>query len=815
MNTNKINTKLLATITIMLLFASAMLAVVPAANATISVAVSPGTVQVGGKITATGNVSNPGATVSIYIDNLEIANRLNATRATSSANATYSIDANIPELKKGAHDILVVEEVGNVFGSGQSASAPITIGEKLTLTLSKDIRGATVEIKGTGFTPHSTGGQNNTLAFRFYNTTGNVTDMVLPTSPSAVRPNVNGTFTAYFTVPNLDYGSYTVSAITASGSASDSATAAFAIGPVITLSPNNGLAGTQITIKGRGFTPGTTLTTLNFTSGAVLRLLNESVITIDGAGEFEANALVHSGAYGTHTIAAQAVGGLSGEASFRISNNANGHITVSPIAGYPTTPAGPGDLITVTGSNFATIAGTKVTLTLTQTGAPSYHLGEVTTNSDGTFTAEFIVPTSGTGEYNVTAMDAYGITGSAPFGVSILSVGLYDDVTAAPITYDVTTGMNTTIKGTGFNVFGDSYYTANITIDGKIIPNGQNVGHQYVNGGISAIIGAVGSTMEPGTYTVGITAYVHRLGGGGQPAVIGYIRAETKMTVSKTAEVTVSPQIAPRNSTVLVEGAYFTNNSAVTIRIFNATTGVQVGSSYTATVGTNKTSGIFARNITIPIDFKLGDYIINVTDTNRVTAKTTLTVAKVSINITLGSNTYAQGDIATFQLTSNTAPIGSIKVYDSSGATFATIPLTTANWVKNGNSYSYQQSGSAGGVPFGAMIQLASDARTGAWKWEADVQDANEPQKYNGTFTVNAKTATPTPPPTATATTAPSTPPSTTAPTSAPPTAPATSAPADKGTDRTTLIIIVAVVALIVGVIAVFLFVTMRRKIAN
>jgi hypothetical protein len=435
---------------------------------------------------------------------------------------------------------------------------------------------------------------------------------------------------------------------------------------------------------------------------------------------------------------------------------------------------------------------------LTQAGAPSYPLGKTTTNSDGTFSAEFIVPPRGTGEYNVTASDAYGIESFAPFGISILTAGLYDKTTNALITYDFTTGMKTSIKGTGFDVFGSSYYTANITIDGKILPGGQNVGHGIVNGGLDAVIGAVGSTMVPGTYVVGITAYVNRPANAlasGSPAVTGYIFAEVEITVTKVATVTAAPEVAPRNSTVLVEGAYFTNGSSVTIRVLNATTGVQVGSSYTATVGTNESVGTFAKNISIPVNWKLGDYVINVTDGNRVTAAVGLVVAKVSVNIALGASSYVQGDIATFQLTSNTAPIGSIKLFDSSGASFTTISLVTSNWVRNGDSYVYQQSGSSGGVPFGVMIQLASDARVGTWKWEAFVQDANEPQAYNGSFTVVAKNATPTAPAT---------------------TAPATTAPADKeGTNSTTIIIIVAVVALIVGVIAVFLFVTMRRKIAN
>ncbi|MCL1971361.1 MAG: hypothetical protein FWF66_07920 [Candidatus Bathyarchaeota archaeon] len=62
--------------------------------------------------------------------------------------------------------------------------------------------------------------------------------------------------------------------------------------------------------------------------------------------------------------------------------------------------------------------------------------------------------------------------------------------------------------------------------------------------------------------------------------------------------------------------------------------------------------------------------------------------------ITLGSNAYRQGDIAIFQLTSNTVPTGTIRVYNSGKVLFTTITLDSSKWVlTSAGDYVYDQSG--------------------------------------------------------------------------------------------------------------------------
>ena len=796
MNTNKTSTKLLATITIMLLFASAMLAVVPQANAGISLATASASIgSPGDKVTITATADNPGSTIVAYWDTIAAANKMGYAILNGTATSA-SFEVTIPEARRGdAYAIQVVEELTSGGGSTAGSKAiPFEIVPKITLTLDQDIVGATVTIKGSGFT-RSISTAINDVSFKF-----DGADLPI----ASVRPDSNGSFSTTFVVPDKTYmSSYPVVATgTQNG---DTATAQFTVGPVITLSQSSGPVGTFLTIYGRGFTPSTStvtskVDTITIASGTISFV----PVEIDGDGTFSTTATITSGSGNNRAITVKDVAGRSASRNFNFTSSSSAAVSTDLIAGQPTTNAGPGDTITITGRNFAATAGTNVTLTLKRSGSPDIFLGNATTGSDGRFTYVFTVPRINTVEYTLEAKDEYDITATCPFVVTLLYVGVYEN--NIPVTYDLKTGMEITIKGMGFNLFGDNAYSANVTLNGQLV-GGQNLDNNAVTStGVKAIIGVAGSTLEPGTYTVGITAYVDRLD------IKGYMYAETEITVSEVADVIVTPKIAARGTEIVVNGTNFTPGSA-TIRILNATTGLSVRTVTGVPVYAN---GTFSRVIDLPANFALGDYIVNATDNSRVTAKADLKVAKVTIDIALGASTYNQGDIATFQLSSNTAPTGAISVYDSSGALVTKINLETNKWfLTNSDTYSYQQS-QGGGVPAGALLQIASDARTGAWTWKAEIKDANELQTYNGTFTVNQKGATTTtPPPTQTPTPPTATPTQTPTPpteTPAPPTETDTTSDGNGGISTAMIIAIVALVVAVIAGVAIFMF---RRNIAN
>ena len=780
MNTNKTKIKLLATITIMLLFASAMLAMVPSANAVTTATVAPTSGNVGQVVAVTGTADNYGATLVAYWNEISEATRLNSTRLTGST-LTTTFDVTIPAAQAGPYAIIVAEELASGASSNAAtAQAAFTVIPKITLTLSQDTRGQTVTITGTGFSRSTSANAANDVSFTFSPNT-------LGTVPSPIRPSSVGSFSTTFRVAdNAGDGTYDVVALAANG---ETDTAQFKVGPVITVNPNSGPQGTRATITGRGFTPDTVIlpSKIQFTNGLYGLVVdsNQQILT-DSLGRFTVQIVVNKAATVSsntnwQTIRVEDENGAFGVGEFRITSRGVASVTPSVRAGQPTTSTGIGSLIAVTGRNF--VPNTTVNLTLV-TGSTVVAVGStMTTSSNGEFSGDFIIPGVNTGTYTLVATGEYGVVAEyANFGVTILYVGVYDKTSGVevPITTGVPTGTTVTIKGLGFNIF-TTTYRANVSIGGQVIRTNLNHASVMTNG-FDVVIGVDGSTQTAGTYTITIETDEG-------------LSASTTITVSAVATVTVNPKTAPRDSQVNITGVNFTPGSIARIEILNATTGARVAST---TANVNSTGGFSvlpAKSIIVPENFALGDYIVNVTDSRGVTAVASLTVAKVSINIALGSATYNQGDVGTFQLTSNTAPTGKLSVYDSSGAIFTTLDIRTTDWyLTSDGSYVYRQS-AGGGVPNGALFQIASDARTGIWKWNATINDAKEPQTHTGNFTVNPRSATQTPAPTA-------------APTAAP-------TPEPDGTDWTRIIIIIAIVALIIGVIAVFLFITMRRKIAN
>jgi hypothetical protein len=800
MNTINSKSKLLATITIMLLFASAMLAVVPTANAVSAANVSPLTGSSGDVVEVTATADNAGSTLVAYWNSISEANRLNSTRLTGSGR-TASFDVTIPDARRGEYAIIVVEELTS-GGTSNAATraATFTVVPKIALKLEQDTRGSTVTITGTGFNSSS----SNNVNFDFDIGAGTGYDMS-SVAPSNVRPNNVGSFTVTFRVPNdAKDDTYLITATGSGTTPIDTADATFTVGPVITISPDNGAQGTRATLTGRGFAADAVIQKSNiyFDNTAYgLFVDTDQTIKTDDLGRFSVQIVVNKAANWTSAsanwqkITVEDNAGNIGKGEFRIHRYGVASIVPNVRAGEPTTATGQGSLITVTGSNFA--SGSHVNLTLVKGTARISVATFVPVSASGSFVTDFIIPGLETGLYTIEAEGEYGMKVTYQnFGITILYVGLYDG--ARPVTTSVPTGTTIRVQGLGFNIFGTSYI-ANVSIGDQVVH--RNIGHtQVMTNGVDIVIGVDGSTMAPGTYPVTITTNEG-------------LTASATLTVSEVAKVTVTPKTAPRDSQLNITGVNFSPGSIARIEIRNATTNARVASLTTTVNSTGGFSVIPAKTVVVPADFKLGDYVINVTDSKGVTAETPLTVAKVEITIALGANSYAQGDIATFQLTSNTAPSGKISVYDVSGAWVTTLDLDTKNWALTASgTYVYQQS-NVGGVPYGALLQLASDARVGTWTWNATINDAKEPQTYKGTFAVTSKSATPT---TAPPTTAPPTiaPPTIAPPTTAPPTDAPTSTP-NPGTNWNQIIIIIAVIALIVGVIAVFLFITMRQKIAN
>jgi hypothetical protein len=167
--------------------------------------------------------------------------------------------------------------------------------------------------------------------------------------------------------------------------------------------------------------------------------------------------------------------------------NANGAATieVSPTKGPP------GATVSVSGHGFTQIVGTNVTLTLTTSPVPSWHvfLENGTTLADGSFSTTFMVPAITFDNYTVVATDEYGVNASADFEIGFVISPFPRVMNIIPISGSV--GTNVTLTGWGFPLG-----TYNVTFGSeRVIEDGVIVG-----GFIDSWF--IVPTVDPGIYDV-------------------------------------------------------------------------------------------------------------------------------------------------------------------------------------------------------------------------------------------------------------------------------------------------------------------------
>ncbi|MDR0470579.1 collagen-like protein [Candidatus Bathycorpusculum sp.] len=690
MNTHKSRNKLLAIATTLLLIASMTLAVIPLTTANVTdLDLDYYSGNVGDTITVTGTVTNPGATVSIYWNSISSANRLNSTQLSGSI-LDFSIEITIPTAPAGYHAIIAVEEIGSTGGSSAGSDAvDFLIEPKITLTPNKGVARDIITVTGTGFSPGST---TNTIDLYFDGDP-------ISTTPSTIRADATGSFTATFAVPTLlSDGLYYVEA--ESTGTGDYAYAEFTIGPVITLTPKEGPAGIIVTVNGRGFNP-STLADIVFENSTYSKIVKEDV-TVNSAGRFTTTIVIPSGAIGDYTVTATDDGAptKSSDETFHIT--AATSITVVPAISEPTST------VTVIGRNFARVAGTKVNLNL-----DGYDYGDFAVDANGSFEVDIVIPQIQLEYHDLTAIDTSELTATTKLGVAA-------PIAVASPASNLESGQTITVRGLGFDVLGDPF-VANITINGILVAEGINPG-QLVTG-VLVIVPA----LPVGAATVKITTDIVDL------------TAQTTITIAKSTTVIVTPQNVLRDTDVAISGIYFTATpTLVNVTIVNVSNS---SISWTNIPATTNATGGFTIDWHVPIlhgrvNVPTGDYTVIATDANGLTASTTLKIVALDVKVTTGANVYAQGAIGSFQLSSTAQPDGEIAIYDTDGFLYSIITINSYSWVYNARTFRYTYPISGFGLIMGTMFQLSNDAKLGSWTWDATFNDAGEDIIFANTFEV-------------------------------------------------------------------------------
>jgi hypothetical protein len=259
--------------------------------------------------------------------------------------------------------------------------------------------------------------------------------------------------------------------------------------------------------------------------------------------------------------------------------------TVTPGISISQSIGAAGSRVTVTGSSFA---ASETGITVTYDGTPVAQ--SIIANSQGGWSATFVVPASGSGSHIIAA---YGsLTTSVPnmtftvtSGVSIIGPSRG------------ATGSSVTVAGSGF---GPSETGITVTYDGTPVAQGITANSQ---GGWSA-------TFEVPASTSGL----HSIGASGS---LTQATSATEVGFNVVPAISVSDDYGYVGETVGVTGSGFAANAPLTFSYDNEEINAQGE--------TTDSSGSFSESITIP-QSKHGSHTIMVTDDQNNNAKVTFTI---------------------------------------------------------------------------------------------------------------------------------------------------------------------------------------------
>lgn len=374
--------------------------------------------------------------------------------------------------------------------------------------------GSTPYVSGNGFTPASTA----TVYFT--------------TTPVAFGPTPSGFISIPFVVPLVARGNfYAVTVVTNAGDSSN--VALFQVVPQINVGSTAGEVGDQVTVNGNGFQASSSVDILFDT-------IIVATVTASPAGIISnATFTVPPSAQGVHEITGKdAIGPTPGV-----------NYTVSPTMTVAPTEGGVNDQVTVSGQGFAA----DDTITISFDGAAvATSPATVTTNSVGSFTATFVVPTAGQGDHPVRAED---VTGN--FATETFSIGQSMSITPT----QGLVGDQVTVSGSGF----DAAKSVTITFGGVVVTTTPAVITTSVNGSFSA-------TFIVPSAANGAHAVVAEDASGNSDAATYSVQHQ--IMAMEPAEGKVGDQVT-------VSGSGFAGSSTITIFFDN----VNVGTAATAADG--------------------------------------------------------------------------------------------------------------------------------------------------------------------------------------------------------------------------------------
>ena len=372
-----------------------------------SLAVSPSLAVPGQAVTVSGSGFAAG-TVNLTLEGVAVDRGTGITVNTDGSFLyTGRVPFNADTESKGSKEWTAAAPDGSRAASSTSFAIQ---ARTVTLSPSTANPGATVEVSGSGWgvTTSEDGDENSEVTL-------DVTDTTASFGPFPISSS--GEFTGAFTVPaDAGVSKITVTATDNNGdlvdedsgydSQSKSATLTVPTG-VISVNPDTASTGTVITVTGNGFPAQTNLSALTFGDGNALPVPAPAT---DVTGNFTVTLTVPAAARGGSlppgaVVITARVGQISGTTSFTIPGPS---ITLS------TASAAPGQMITVTGTNFGAYAGVATINVGQQNQAPTPN---PLTDAVGNFSSNVLIPALNPGAYTITVRTAAAFTATHPINI--------------------------------------------------------------------------------------------------------------------------------------------------------------------------------------------------------------------------------------------------------------------------------------------------------------------------------------------------------------------------------------------------------------
>jgi len=246
------------------------------------------------------------------------------------------------------------------------------------------------------------------------------------------RTSLSGGFTILFTVPEGYQRGYQVHAKVGANVGYDTADTMFTVKPGLTVSPDRGAVGTNVTVKGQGFAENEDGIELYYYLNGIYETAGSNILA-NGKGSWEASFQIPPSTSGEHKLDAE--GSVS-----RLYDVEDATFEVTPEISLNKSSGSVGDNITMTASGFEDEDRYIKILFAGEEAETEPEI--IRADENGYWEASFKVPGMPTGEYSVTA------EGERTQDTNELSFEIEPGLVLSPGQGYV--GMNLTVAGHGF-----------------------------------------------------------------------------------------------------------------------------------------------------------------------------------------------------------------------------------------------------------------------------------------------------------------------------------------------------------------------------